>query len=265
MKRSNQIIFGLVVAHVLLHFVALQSFTTPARMTDPRAVFVRYVIFALGASQATLVLAWAALGSGNFAWRVYPAFLGTVVYLCWLPVKDADWLLTTCGPIFAWGPIFLLARILGFKVAEAFDDGEAPARLQFTIRDILAWTTGLAVTLSVLHYLPTTWIPRRPPPRELIFMFGGLLPNAIAALYCALGDRRLFVRLATMVLAPVVGVCVPVALDHDFNIGGLVLFYEAMAFWLIASLLLVRWAGYRLVWQWPYGRKRQEEVATAQK
>jgi hypothetical protein len=259
MKRY--LIPSLVLVHLLLHALALWM---PIRVWqwDPLSPAASWRGFALGTlcmlgfSQGALLAIWIALGERGTLWRVALAAVGTVVYLACFHDADEAWLAAILYDMEVMVVLLLCARLMGLELTRSGQRSTVRPRFQFFIREILAWTTALAVVLSAGKCLfLLRWYPILMRNTAVYFVWLGTDAILVAAfMWAALGQRRTILR----VILPPVAVVVAGALFAGF-------FHEQllrttiglgfMAFWIVASLLVVRWAGYRLTWQWRFSRR----------
>jgi len=249
-NRTRAILTGLVAVHVGLHVVALSMIYNGVRPGGPYD-FIAFPFYMLGSSQGALVAIWAMLGRGKFLWRVLPTVLGAIVYLWLFQPADPDWIPLTFGELCVVGLLLAVARVAGLKIVKASTIPRAVGPTQFTIRDLLIWTTALAVVLSVLRCLPANWYLAlsRPLPGAIV-VFGCLTLVPLVALYCALGGRWLPVRLAAVPLAVYLGgYLLAAARIGPSSTGYFAMLLGLMAAWLLVSLWVVRLAGYRLAWR----------------
>jgi hypothetical protein len=259
--RARWLIAGLVVAHVVLHAVALA--VVPIHL--PRIWFPYMVALVanrtplmLGPSQGALLAVWVVFGGGRLAWRVLLTALGVFVYLRFFGGADPDWLIGTIGELGVCTAVLLVARLTGWTLVKSSDLTASQHPFQFYIRDILVWTTVLAMFLSVwrCQLIDTTGIwrattgfchlPINPPIDGAIL--AGLTIVAIASIVVALGTRWLPARILFLLLAIGIGARLiartfgdppPLTLEYATSLA-------LMAVWLVSSLLVPRAAGYRL-------------------
>jgi hypothetical protein len=251
--RTHRILGGLVLAHVVLNAIAQFVMLTRTQPGDALSdVFLLYAIFMLGPSQATLLALWVMLGGGKFLWRALSTAFGVFLYLwCFqrcFQRADSDWLIITFGNLAVMGVLLLLARLAGVELTK--DPKAARGPSQFTIRDMLMWTTALAIILGALHYLPKLSFIYPSAP-ETVATFGSFALVAAAALHCSLGGRWLLARILGTPFAIGVGAyLLAISIRTSFSMWYFALLLGLMAAWLLGSLLLVRLAGYRLTWRW---------------
>jgi hypothetical protein len=268
--RARRLIAGLVAAHVVLHAVALaMMLRCPSYSQWPYliAIVVIRAPLMLGPSQGALLAIWTILGGGRLVWRVLFTTIGVFIYLQFFGSADPDWLIATIGELGVCAMILLVARLTGLVLAKSSDLAASPHPFQFYIRDMLIWTTVLAMLLSAWRCLPPDatgfWhstikfchllINRRIDAAVL----ASLTVVAVASMFCALGAGWFLARILSLPLA--IGVAVKLM---TWTIGQPSLTPEYatslafMVFWLVGSLLVLRAAGYRLA--------RRPEVAEPQ-
>jgi hypothetical protein len=216
-----------------------------------------FALFMLGPSQATLLAILVAFGKGRFLWRVVPTVVGAIVYL-YMRISDPEFQQLTVGQLAVVGVLLLVARVVGVELVRFTDATNVSRRLQFSIRDMLLWMTALAVMLSAAHYVPELTLLSA-PVSETIRGFGSLALVAIASIVLPLCSRRLFVRLLFLLLTIGLGAAVLASPYRSAWYFGLLL--VLMSAWITGSLLVVRWAGYRLTWQWPFRRNGDGRAA----
>ena len=215
MKRASRLIKALVVVHVLLHVVALSvELREPHLLGEPRDVIL-YALFMLGPSQGTLLALWAVLGGGKFLWRVLPTLLGAVAYSwCFQNAGYGEWLDTTFLELGICGAILLVGCLTGLELARPADSTGVSRPFQFSIRDMLAWMTALAVLLSALRCLPMNWWHFSLPWMVVI----GLSLTFVggASMFCTLGRGWRLVRLLLVPSAVGVGAYLLAATLQNF-------------------------------------------------
>ncbi len=166
MKRF--LIPGLVIVHLLLHALAVWAAMEQWYQSSPEGrlgVFLPLAVSTLGPSQGALLAVWIALGRRGIPWRVALAAIGTVVYLGCFHNADSEWLGTTVGEMGFMVALLLCARLTGLELTHVAQQSTVRPRFQFFIRDILAWTTALAVVMSAGQFLALhKWCPGFPSP-----------------------------------------------------------------------------------------------------
>lgn len=283
MKRARVLIPGLAVVHVVLHFFVIRHVLPrlfPIVIVDlplPRVGFFWWAMYWAGPSQGTLFALWVALGGKRTVARVLVAVAGIVVYLSCLHDVAYDWLPETIWQAVLLICILLLARLTGLELAHASDPPPAPRPLQFSTRDVLVWTTVLAVVLSAIRFLspaspvlsedellpsledadiaPDSAVAEvaamTSPPVYLAVLAYTLV--TIPSIWLGLGKKWLVARI---LLLPMM-ICLSAAvLSVVYGYWGLYLsrtmVLTGMSVWLLASLSVVRLAGYSLIWQWRF-------------
>jgi hypothetical protein len=228
--------------------------------TFPLSDIPRYALFMLGPSQGTLVALWAVLGGGKFYWRVLSVVLGTLLYLRCFWSVDKEWLIITFVEMYFCGAILLMFRWAGLRLMRYSDSRMASGPFQFYIRDLFAWTTALAVVLSAWRCLPADAF-RFLQPSIPVAIFLSLALISGVSLFSALWRRWVVAR--TLLLPIVV---IPAAMWINVAIGERLpwwyfpLLLGMMVAWITGSLLILRFAGYRLAWR-PWFEAPREEIA----
>ena len=130
-------------------------------------------------------------------------------------------------------------------MVKSSDLAVAPHPFQFYIRDMLVWTTALAVFLSVWKCLPH-WSAYT---GALTAIFASFTCVAVASMFFSLGGGWIVARILSLPLAIGVGAALLAATDAGGSmwLNGFLLGF--MAIWFVASLLIIRIAGYRLAWR----------------
>jgi hypothetical protein len=268
--RAKWLIGGLIAAHVALHAVALSAmWPWPPLVQRPTAL--SRALLQVGPAQGALVALWAVLGGGRLLWRAPVVVLGAFAYLKFFGRADPDWLIAAIGNLAACTAILLVARWTGLMLVRQSDLAASLGPFQFYIRDMLVWTTVLAVLLSVWRCLPqkpgefwgVTWAFWSLPINPQIdgAKIAGLAAVTVACLFCMLARGWILARAASVPLAIAAGVQLMVWTINSSRwdwqrvvwvTGDPVLagsYCESFAFlaiWLAGSLFVLRAAGYRL-------------------
>jgi hypothetical protein len=192
-----------------------------------------------------------------------PTVVGAIVYLRCLVSPGDDWQRLAIGHLGVMGVLFLVARVVGFELVRHKDLPTASRRFQFTIRDMLSWMTGLAVILGALHYMPETLYSSL-STEDAIILLGSYLLVGVASIVLSLCNGWLLARL--ILLLSTIGLLAAclASLYGGSPVWDFGLLLCVMSVWIAASLLVVRYAGYRLIWRWRFGRKNLESKATGQ-
>jgi hypothetical protein len=212
-------------------------------------------------SQAGILAIWVGMGGKRSPCRL----VGTL-----LPLMASAWLTRECSilrddyrllelafslEVFVHQTIlstmlFLLARLGGIAVSgdSEADSARIPGKWQYSLRSLLAWTTALAVLLGALvsfwHYLSGRF-PRLGEYGMVLLAYN--TPITLAAAWTALGRGWPAVRIIALALI-VTGITLS-PWPFRFELWTGYQYFGAPALWTIASLWLVRLAGYRLVWR----------------
>jgi hypothetical protein len=243
---------------------------------------------AVFAGQLGMIIVWGVLGSGHIFWRV-PAIL-VVLYQFWAffhllsrlkqgPPGSAylDWggLLTIQAVLLA--VLCGMLRLRGYSLlkveaeAEAALGDETMVPLQFGIRDVMIWTTSLAVLLAIAKaadFLTMSFLKTLYAPGILLPFTVGIITAAvlIVALWSALGRGNPVIRYLVLVvlslgLGGAIGwYCDAVARANATAMGWSYSYWQwySTGYWwigwtfltgalLAASLIIYRTLGYRLV------------------
>ena len=197
MKRF--VIPGLVVVHLLLHALALLTLIGPwfhSAWSDA----LDLPILMLGPSQGALLAVWIALGGRGTWLRVILAAAGIVAYMACFKPNDpgfaylgaGEFMGTTICTMVFLGTSLLLARLSGLELTRPARAVPGRPRSQFFIRDILLWTTVLAVVLSAARFLGSKeWHVIDFTDVGLVAALASLPLVAAACLWAALGRERL--------------------------------------------------------------------------
>jgi hypothetical protein len=227
-------------------------------------------------SQATLVSIWTALGFGSLANRVPLALAWLVVVwialaiLHWhSPLTNADIILLSGSALLQWSftqiPLWGGVWWSGLSIQDSStpDPSRAKPTRQFGIRQLMTITAALAIALGVgrLALTMVPWelvLPKDIHVEAPAFLFL-IIVNVLATLPLALGALvpsgaapACVVGLAIVGAATVVEVSVVRLLVPGGGRGSelpllLGLMNACQAAWILAVLLLIRRAGYRLV------------------
>ena len=244
---------------------------------------------AIIAGQLGIFIVWGVLGSGPFVWRL-PAWIVIAVIL-W----NLFWVLVDLGKLESryryfidWNALLLvqagllivlcgILRLCGFSLrivvaeSDATQGKPAKASFQFGIRDVLMWTTALAVLLAIAKAgdLLTLRYVKQIYAHGFLFVFTIAISTAavlIVALWASLGQAHLILRILVLFSFSLL---VGSGLAAYCNIVGKPLitsgrgpywlhhFYGAGYWWIAwmflsgallgASLIIYRELGYRLV------------------
>ncbi len=253
--RATWIVAGLVAAHVVLHGVALLAIVGglwPNYTYSPRYIAL-YSLFTLGPSQGTLLAIWVVLGGGKFLWRALSTALGTILYVWWFSFahdhSSREWLVTTLATMCVSAASLLLARWTGLRLERSCDSRPASGPFQFYIRDMLLWTTATAIVLSGWRCLPKSALDFLQNAVPVVAFVGLGLIGAVS-MFFALGRRWIVARIlllpiAVVLTAKFLNASIPGAAPSWY----FALLFSLMVFWIVGSLLVLRFVGYRLAWR----------------
>ena len=135
----------------------------------------------------------------------------------------------------------------------------ASRRFQFYIRDMFVWTTTIAVFLSAWYTVPND-------------AFGGMNRSEVGiallvlasvagvSTFSALVRGWIVVRVALLpIVVGLAAASLKLYADGE-SFWYFTIILSTMAFWLVASFLVLRFAGYRLAWR-PRLEQPQEDIA----
>jgi hypothetical protein len=255
--RARSILIALVVTHIVLNalaFSAMSAGASPNRTFSPCDIAL-YALFMLGPSQGALLAIWVALGGGRLAWRWLVIVPGAIIYVlcCFLAHGSSrsgeEWLIISLVTMGVAIVALLLARFAGLRLAWISEAGTPSGPFQFYIRDMLLLTTAVAVVLSIWRCVPKAafaFLTRAIPAVTL----AGFLVVVGASMFSALGRGWIVAR---VLLLPIAVVSTAVLLNKTIPaaapVEDFVVLISLMMFWLVASLLVLRFAGYRLTWR----------------
>jgi hypothetical protein len=237
---------------------------------------------ALFSGQVGFAAVWGVFGIGRWYWRC-PAMLGLTLLLttAWMTIETLDaWTVAFITQAVAVVAICAPLRFVGFHLQPldghsqlAAVDAREPEPLQFQIRHVLGWTTGLAILLGLAKGLDLLNLEtlRRIVRPEVAFVSSLALASAIVivvALWAALGQGSRLMRYSVLVFATmavggsIAGYCAYWIYLRQSNLvrwSELFRWYNIEWWWLawtplsagflVASLLILRTTHYRLVKQ----------------
>jgi len=264
MRGSRLLITLLIVAAVLVDVVVLSVVASirgvPPQWPHPGVI----LLFSLSMSQVSLAALWTGFGGRSLYWRVGGLMLCAVLwsrYTAWIiaPERIDDYA-SLYGSLLLAQTIAILvplsvARLRGLKLVRKGDvdcvedtTGDR-SRLQFSLREMLSWTTTFAVVLGALRctvdyqLLPSylgDW-------RDLTVLSLDNALLALAALWAVLGSGRPALRALILVLATAAAITTGGALAHVDVLWPFAVLCLIEVLWLLASLCVFRVAGYRVV------------------
>jgi hypothetical protein len=251
---------GLALVHLWLHANVLWDSEHLAETGD-----MALWTWLLGLCQGALLALWIALGGRRSYLRVILAAAAVGVYLGSLsPIGQhswaTGWLALTTGEMALLTAILLVAHWTGLELTSTAPSPSAGPRFQFYLRDIFAWTTALAAVLGAARFLHLRgWSPTFTRTNWLV-AYATSSAYALALYWAVLGQRRIIARILVVPAVAVAEWAFLVTILHLYGESLWAAFGEYAVFGvlLVASLSVVRWAGYRLSWQWRPHREAAE-------
>jgi hypothetical protein len=249
---TSRVIPALIAVHVLASFA-----NCAVRYVGGRALPSAFVLsFAsLGLSQAALLGLW--LVFGKTPWKSRSAICAVALIAIWATFSYAlrgpralTWGGTTFDVVLIFGDalavaiLAILLRRAGWVIerdAQPTPPDAAPARIQFTIVDILLFTTVAAVSLVAVRLIRIYVLPNRPVDALGLYMLQIAGAN-LCATWAAFSRRRIRWRLLA---APfVMALALPAYyIERQWDLPAVVFIQAAIT---AVTLLVVRWTGYRL-------------------
>jgi hypothetical protein len=232
-----------------------------ARERRDSAVFIWAAFIGLMLSQTSLAGIWMGLGRTPSPLRILGA-IGVIIAWSFVfserhPADINQLIVVLMLPFATISACLLLARWRGLHCVDTFDpvsrveSDRSP--WQFSISNLLAWTTVLAIILGVFKWLGL--LASLPDPHlkivDVVILGPGLVLVAVAALWMALGARPPIRRTPALVLAVAVSIGATCLIEppqpRDFAVIAWFMILDAV--FLVGLLLVFRRVGYRLRWK----------------
>ncbi len=255
-KQHARLLIGLLVAaSVLVDLVVLTVagpfFGPAADWPDPAAIGFASLAF----SQVSLLAIWLVFGGGAVWWRWVGTMLGVAFWSVLSAIGGAgsDCAATLLAQTSIVAVVALLLRLAGGRLSALGRSnlGQCTGTrkpFQFSIRHMLGWTTALAVTLALLRCLGTYGLLQS-YSLDVWPIHVGYATIALVAFWVTLGTGHWRLRLMTTCLVVVAAMATLTMPNLSRRTGLFALYVLFQMPWLLASLLVVRMAGYRLVWR----------------
>jgi hypothetical protein len=255
-KKTRLMLLGLVAVHVVFYVCAWFVDWTMGNC-------VGAVVFLAIPTQSALLGLWIAMGRRwAIPWR---ACLGIAI------VAAAGFGLNHFNPnaashdyqlfvgemcLAALG--LLLARVAGLRLGHVAAPRAFHGPLQFSLLDVFGWMTATAIILSFIQCLPAgTTLRYLPTERTMGTALAILTLIGFASIWVVFGRRWLALR--CVLCAMLVGLASPIQTSlGGWGVSWFLFVFSVYAAWLIASLLVIRWAGHRLEWQWRFSRGQND-------
>jgi hypothetical protein len=254
--RARRIVLGLFLLHLALH---------PFALVLGYDIYPQLALYLMVPAQGTLLGFWIAMGGRKtMPWRACAA-LGIVVAavlgrgsLHPSPMPEHASLLSD-GVVLAAATMLVL-RVVGLRLTHVAAPEAPRSPLQVSILEILSWTTAAAVMLGVWQSVPEAAMQIFPSGwDDMLLLSFAFTILAATSLWLVFGETPLIARgLAFAVLLGPLSffVC---QLAGAPQIGRVVFILSVYSAWVIASLVVVRLAGYRVGWR---RRGLRQEVAS---
>jgi len=249
--NSRRRIFQLVVGHVVVGLIAasLVAYFAPRGPTQRGAAFIGIVF-----SQTSLLGIWGGLGTNPWWSRLIGVVVGGgfLGLRLGVGVGHPDWevsyFIVSVGIALITG-MLLVIRCFRVRICVATVDQAAARRIQFTIRQLLVLTFAVACLVSLGKWLAPHLLNVNEP--LMLTLIGLILATVgLLSVWPALGARHpVLPSLIVIVVAAGVGFCFAQFLPGPP--GDMASFWMTItaveALVLVASLVVVRSCGYRLV------------------
>ena len=265
MKHPRLAIRIMAAVHLLLFILLVLSWEP--LFQGP--LWVGYSVLAMFSSQGCLLGLWAALGGKPTPWRAVAVIIALAAWAWYMvqstfsPIGISTAILT--GQTFLVMGILLLARFLGLRLSKAERGAESrPGRLQFSVGQALLWMTSLAVFMGASHYLKDSFAMHF--SKRQICLPASWLAVGLATMWLVFGrppsanETRtgriawVAVRFFTLLLLIIIGTEWIHRANDYLTLWECAYLLGCEAATTAASLVVVRLAGYLLVWYWPFRR-----------
>ncbi|MGO8745805.1 MAG: hypothetical protein ACLQNE_07425 [Thermoguttaceae bacterium] len=174
---------------------------------------------------------------------------------------------TVSSALLVLASVAYILRIRGIRLVGLASSAERPGALQFSLLDVFGWITIVAGLLAVMRCLSRETIERYLASLDAIAVLMSVAVLFLCSICLVLGRRWLIVR--ALMCITVAGMCsIPLGICFKNRQNNIVQDWRSyvtgwstdylvdaavaigvLTFWLIASLLVIRLAGYRLEWQ----------------
>jgi hypothetical protein len=265
MRHARLLITLLVVATLLADVAALSIAASADQGSPPQWPHAAVlVLFALSMGQVSLAAVWAGFAGRAFQWRMMGLMLIAVLwsrYVAWIvaPSRLDDYACLygslLLAQVIAVLVTLTIARLSGVRLVHpdggnVADDGDwSPSRFQFSLREMLSWTTVFAVVLGALRYT----VDHHLFPSYLgdwrqfaVLSLANAIP-ALTAVWAALGVGRSALRAVVLALATAAAIGASSTLAEVVSFRGYAALCLLQVGCVLASLWVFRVAGYRVV------------------
>jgi hypothetical protein len=269
--NQRRVLIGLLVLAMVLVDAVILLVAEDRELSAPVEILLQP--FPVG--QVSLLAVWAGLGSKRSPWRLLAMALGGAAW-SWLAASapesngwfDFAWVTSVLALMLLLQAVYVfvplsVGRLAGLRVVclsqdtAAAESDTGPRRLQFSLGNLLAWTTAVALLLGILPY-----VLHRDKLAE-VWEFGVLLSPLIigpaamtlAAVWAVLGTRRALLRAAGLCLAAGTVLALDIVGSIFWGQGSSAdavnraLLFILHLLVVAGSLYVFRVAGYRLRWR----------------
>jgi hypothetical protein len=202
-----------------------------------------YCMYALTSCQGTLIAIWAALGGKPTPWRAILILVGIVVAAQFSGLYRYEEFIIPIYKMLLLMTFLLVFRLIGLELELPPIELRHARPLQFSIWQLMVWTTVFTIAMSAFCSLPKYVVHSFLERFQRIQLLYTMIELGIhlALIWFIFGQGRMIFRIFAIALA--IGIAKVINL-YDFR--GFI--WEAA--WTIASLLVIRWAGYQMTWHW---------------
>ena len=245
MKTRPVLISLLIAAHVSVAMAVV------AEIGSPTVFGVWLPVTVVSTAQVGLLSIWTALGRRATAWR--PTILiAAIVGWSWIDAKiglPAHIMVVVLPVAVATVTVLCVARLLGLRVfLDREDQTENHVPWQFSLRQMFAWTTSLAISLGLLietfRHLQFAYPVIRPGEFVLtiVLITGAIFISIMLAWFQSRRHNIVLLSIFTLLLVILYLICCSTPRMY-FPLG---VFFILVTLIDAASLLVLRVAGYRI-------------------
>jgi hypothetical protein len=258
----------LVAICAVLDFVVFDACKTDVFLNSQS--WLQSLAFAFGISQGCLLGIWAALGGKRPYQNALIVFLGLIVCIC--VTKDSGgvlweiWFVLSAEQSINMFIVLIVARTtgLGLSCLRHEDSNDVRRPFQFTVGEILAWTTTTAIILGAARYVPRNDFSDYVYGATMTFVWPFV---ALPCIWLVLGKSLLIIRLLLAASSASLGAIADCHSRYtplvSFPISEYILPSVFFSCIICTGLIIVRLSGYRLTWHWRFKRPARQRPAPA--